>query len=69
MHIGFETARALALHGCHIIFACRSKEKAEEAISRLKTERPQVTCSALEIDLQSLASVKRFADKFKESHR
>ncbi|RZF33778.1 hypothetical protein LSTR_LSTR014947 [Laodelphax striatellus] len=63
--IGFETARALALHGCLVIFACRSMERAQAAIDKIKQERSAAKCLAFELDLQSLASVKLFADQFK----
>lgn len=63
--IGFETARALALHGCLVIFACRSMDRAQAAIDKIKQERSAAKCLAFELDLQSLASVKLFADQFK----
>ncbi|XP_075212435.1 WW domain-containing oxidoreductase isoform X2 [Lycorma delicatula] len=64
--IGFETARALALHGCTVVFACRSYEKGEEAIKKIKTERQQVKCITTEIDLGSFKSVQNFATSFKK---
>ena len=66
---GYETARALALHGCNVIFACRSLERANEAIAKLKKERPKVNCTAMEIDLTSLKSVKDFADHYKKKYK
>lgn len=34
--IGFETAKALALHGAHVILACRDSYKANKAINDIK---------------------------------
>lgn len=67
--IGYETARALALHGCNVIFACRSIERANSAISKLQKERHQVKCSAMEVDLRLLKSVRDFAARFKEEYK
>lgn len=35
--IGFETSKALALHGAKVILACRDQEKANNAIQLIKT--------------------------------
>lgn len=37
--LGYETARALAYHGCEVIFACRSREKATDAMQIIRKER------------------------------
>ncbi|XP_067002750.1 WW domain-containing oxidoreductase [Anabrus simplex] len=67
--IGYETARSLAFHGCTVVFACRSVSKAQEAIERIKNERPNTKCDALELDLASLRSVRAFATTFKLQYR
>ena len=36
--IGFETCRALALHGAHVLMACRDLEDAGRQISRITSE-------------------------------
>ena len=66
--IGFETARALACHGCSVVMACRDKEKAEVAINRIKTERPLAKCEWLHLDLESMETVKTFVMKFSLMH-
>ena len=48
--IGYETCRALAFHGAHVIMACRDLDKANIAIEKIKTER--VCVSALGFDLE-----------------
>ena len=63
--IGFETARTLALHGCEVIFACRSKELTEAAIRRITDEKPEAKCSFAHLDLISLESVKHCANELK----
>lgn len=36
--IGFETAKSFALHGAHVILACRNLSRASEAVSRILEE-------------------------------
>lgn len=62
--IGFETAKSLALHGCHVILACRNKEKAEQAAKQMSKDRSDAKVTAMELDLASLRSVKQFAKDF-----
>ncbi|KAI4572006.1 hypothetical protein MJG53_014112 [Ovis ammon polii x Ovis aries] len=35
---GFETAKSFALHGAHVILACRNMARASEAVSRILGE-------------------------------
>jgi WW domain-containing oxidoreductase len=67
--IGFETARTLALHGCEVIFACRSKESAEAAIQTITDEKSTAKCSFVHLDLCSLESVKLCANELKLKYR
>ncbi|KAJ1519882.1 hypothetical protein ONE63_004122 [Megalurothrips usitatus] len=64
--IGFETARSLALHGCTVIFACRDASKAEEAMAQVRSERSNLNCEFIPLDLQSLQSVKDFVTTFQQ---
>jgi len=66
--IGFETARALAFHGCKVVFACRSDAKANAAIDRIRQERPAAKCTSLHLDLASFSSVKQFAQRLAILH-
>lgn len=66
--LGMETARVLALRGAHITMACRNLEKAEQARQsivdnsggRIRYAQLQL----LELDLNSLASVRLSAETF-----
>lgn len=65
--IGFETAKSMAFHGCSVIFACRNKESADEAINKIEMERPNTKgkCRFIRVDLASLQSTKGFIDAVK----
>lgn len=36
--VGFETAKSFALHGAHVILACRNALRADEAVQRILKE-------------------------------
>lgn len=67
--LGFESIRQLAKHNpAHIYLAARSKQKAEEAIQKLKETNPQCPpISFLSLDLASFASIKAAARTFMSS--
>jgi NAD(P)-dependent dehydrogenase (short-subunit alcohol dehydrogenase family) len=65
--IGFETAGALARHGAGVTLACRNLPAAERAAERIRNSRKGADVRGAEVrvaelDLSSLASVRRFAD-------
>lgn len=62
--VGYETTRSLALHGCHVILACRDAKKTNQAIEKIRKEKPNAKLSTLECDLSKLRSVKRFSEDF-----
>ena len=66
--LGYQTARALARRGAHVVIACRSPEKAEQALARLRTENPRANVESRALDLASLASVRAFASGFLREH-
>jgi NAD(P)-dependent dehydrogenase (short-subunit alcohol dehydrogenase family) len=72
--IGYETAKALAVMGAHTIIACRSRERAEEAIERMRREigsesgGREVRLEFMHLDLASLSSAKQFAVSFLEKN-
>ncbi|XP_024526323.1 short-chain dehydrogenase TIC 32, chloroplastic [Selaginella moellendorffii] len=63
--IGFETVRALAIKGAHVILACRNLKSAEAAKASILREEPDVQLTVLRLDLSSLASVREFVEEFK----
>jgi NAD(P)-dependent dehydrogenase (short-subunit alcohol dehydrogenase family) len=67
--LGFEAARALARRGARVVLACRSEERAREAIAALRDENPDAELEALALDLASLASVRRFVSGFLARHQ
>lgn len=66
--IGYYTALALAQVGAHVIMAGRSEEKIAQAINRIENGPIFGTLEAGIVDLARLASVRSFAESFKEKH-
>lgn len=66
--IGFETAAALAAKNAAVVLACRDRQKADDAIRRIRARTPSARLELIELDLASLASVNRFADAFRADH-
>jgi NAD(P)-dependent dehydrogenase (short-subunit alcohol dehydrogenase family) len=59
---GFATAKQLAEQGAYVVGACRRVEAGKEAFADLGDIRSSV--EIMELDLASLASVRRFAEAF-----
>ena len=66
--LGFGASRELARKGAKVILACRSLEKAEEAILEIREEIPDADVEAMELNLASLDSVRSFVEQFKEKY-
>ncbi|CAG8603662.1 7627_t:CDS:2 [Cetraspora pellucida] len=62
--IGIVTARELARKNAHVFVACRSKERGESAVELIKEETNNDSVEFLQLDLQSLNSVKHAAETF-----
>ena len=64
--IGKVTARELARKGWHVIVASRNEEKAQNAIDTIRQEinNPRALLDFIQLDLSSLASVRKFVDEF-----
>lgn len=62
--LGVETARTLVAHGAHVVGAARDLDKAKIATTHVAGEaRGEGTLELIELDLASLASVRRCADR------
>jgi len=59
--LGRVTALELARHGAHVVVACRSVEKGEEAAQEIRAETGGPKPRVLALDLGNLDSVRRFA--------
>ncbi|HET6417031.1 MAG TPA: oxidoreductase [Polyangiales bacterium] len=64
--IGYEAALALAKRKAEITLACRSEEKARAAVDRIRAEVPSARLKIIPLDLSDLASVRAFAERFRE---
>ncbi|XP_058769815.1 short-chain dehydrogenase TIC 32, chloroplastic-like isoform X1 [Vicia villosa] len=62
--IGVETTRVLALHGLHVIMAVRNMGAAKDVKEAIVKEIPSAKIDVMELDLSSIASVKKFASEF-----
>ncbi|TQK30388.1 SDR family NAD(P)-dependent oxidoreductase [Arthrobacter sp. SLBN-53] len=61
--LGFETARALAAHGAHVVLAVRDTDKGKRAAAQLTGD-----VSVQELDLGSLESVRAAAAELRAAH-
>ena len=64
--IGYYASVYLSYLGAEIIFACRNKKRAEDAMQLLKNEVPSAIVSFAELDLSSAISIKNFVTDIKE---
>lgn len=61
--LGFETAKALAAKGAHVVIAVRNTDKGVEAADRISG-----AVSVQQLDLTSLESIRAAADQLKNDH-
>ncbi|CAH0713480.1 unnamed protein product, partial [Brenthis ino] len=65
--IGFETALELARRGAKVIIACRNIQKGEKAVRKIISKTRNKRVRFIHLDLTSLASIRKFVEKLKES--
>lgn len=66
--LGFEATRAFARKGGHVVMACRSVERGEEAAAGIREELPGASLSVHEWDLADLDSVRAFAEEVSRTY-
>ncbi|ADJ13534.1 oxidoreductase [Halalkalicoccus jeotgali] len=66
--LGYEATRAFARKGGHVVMACRSEERGEEAAGSIREDFPAASLSVHECDLGDLDSVRRFAAEFEATY-
>lgn len=62
--LGFESVKAFAGKGAHVVLASRSFQKGEAAKSKIQESDPSGRIEVMELDLMDLASVAVFAKQF-----
>ena len=66
--LGFESAKALAGAGAHVVMAARNQEKARAAFDEITAAYPDASLEIVELDLGSQASTKAAAASIVERH-
>jgi NAD(P)-dependent dehydrogenase (short-subunit alcohol dehydrogenase family) len=66
--LGYETARALAASGAHVVLAVRNLDKGKDAAARITAESPHAGVVLQELDLTSLDSVRAAARELQSDH-
>ncbi|KAL9237435.1 hypothetical protein vseg_011983 [Gypsophila vaccaria] len=67
--IGAETSRVLALRGVHVVMGVRNIDAGIQVKEQIVHEIPAADVHVMELDLSSMASVRKFASEFKSSGR
>jgi NAD(P)-dependent dehydrogenase (short-subunit alcohol dehydrogenase family) len=62
--IGFEASRVFALKGAKVWLGCRDPDRGAAAMMRIRAESPAASVELLPMDLSSLISVRRAAERF-----
>lgn len=65
--LGLASVHQLAAHGVHVVMACRNMEKAEAARAGVLSTNPHASTEIQQLDLASLASIRRFAENYVSS--
>ncbi len=66
--LGFESVKAFAGKGAEVILTSRSTEKGEAAKLEILKNTPGGKITVMELDLMDFASIKKFANSFKEKY-
>lgn len=66
--LGLETARALAGAGADVVMAARNQRRATEAMEQIRSGIPYARLTLVELDLGSLDSVQKAAERILAEH-
>ncbi len=66
--VGYQAAAVLAERGAHVVLAVRNLAKGDDAKARITARHPDSIVSVQELDLASLASVRKAADELRATH-
>jgi len=66
--MGWEVSRALAWKNAAVVLACRDEDRGRAASESIRSGIPKARVEVVALDLASLASVRRFAEAFLDSH-
>ena len=66
--LGLESAAALAAKGAHVVMAVRDRDKAADALARIRRQTPGAALELVHLDLASLASVRAAAREILARH-
>jgi NAD(P)-dependent dehydrogenase (short-subunit alcohol dehydrogenase family) len=67
--LGLETARALAAAGSNVVMAARNQERATKAMERIRGSVPEARLTLVPLDLGSLDSVQKAAERILTEHQ
>uniref|UniRef100_A0A7N0V2E6 Short-chain dehydrogenase TIC 32, chloroplastic n=1 Tax=Kalanchoe fedtschenkoi TaxID=63787 RepID=A0A7N0V2E6_KALFE len=65
--IGAEAARVLALRGAHVVIGVRNMAAGKETKEAIVKQIPAAKVDAMELDLSSMESVRKFASQFNQT--
>ncbi len=66
--LGYETAKALAAKGAHVVLAVRNTDKGNEAAARIGDASPGASVGVQKLDLTSLDSIRHAAEELRSRH-
>lgn len=67
--MGLEVSRELARKNAAVVLACRDDDRGRAASESIRSGVPGARVEVMALDLASLASVRRFAEAFREGHQ
>ena len=67
--LGFETTKGLAKKDMHVVMACRNPDKAKKAREDILADYPKAKLELMQLDLNSLQSVRDFAEAYRKKHK